>query len=78
MTMLGTEKPVQQKIVGDLAAIGWRPVERKAMNELRQGRMGEALVEPLLVDALRALNEDLSETEALQVVEALRRVTDSE
>jgi hypothetical protein len=48
------------------------------MNELRQGRMGEALVEPLLVDALRALNEDLSETEALQVVEALRRVTDSE
>jgi type I restriction enzyme, R subunit len=76
--MLGTEKPVQQKIVRDLAAIGWRPLERKPMNELRKGRMGEALVEPLLVDALRQLNDDLSETGALQVVEALRRVIDSE
>jgi type I restriction enzyme, R subunit len=76
--MLGTEKPVQQKIVRDLAGIGWTPVTQKQMNELRRGRMGEALVEPLLVDALRKLNEGLSETEALQVVEALRRVADSE
>jgi len=76
--MVGTEKPVQQKIVRDLAAIGWRLLERKAMNELRRGRMGETLVEPLLVDALRKLNDDLSETEALQVVEAVRRVSDSE
>ena len=78
MTMLGTEWPVQQKIVRDLAAIGWRPLERRVMNELRQGRMAEALVEQLLVDALRKLNDDVTETEALQVVEALRRVTDSE
>ena len=76
--MLGTEKPVQQKIVGDLAGIGWRAIDRPAMNDLRTGRMGEALVEPLLVDALRQLDDDLSETDALQVVEALRRVTDSE
>jgi type I restriction enzyme R subunit len=76
--MLGTEKPVQQKIVRDLAGIGWTPTGQKQMNELRRGRMGEALVEPLLVDALRKLNEGLSEVEALQVVEALRRVADSE
>src|SRR4051812_14633741 len=40
--------------------------------------MGEALVEPLLVDALRTLNDGLSETDALQVVDALRRVSDSQ
>jgi type I restriction enzyme, R subunit len=76
--MLGTEKPVQQKIIRELAAIGWQPVRQVAMNELRRGRMGEALVEPLLVQALRRLNEGLSETDALQVVDALRRVPDSQ
>jgi type I restriction enzyme, R subunit len=76
--MLGTEKPVQEKIVRDLGAIGWTPVRQKAMNELRRGRMGEAIVEPLLVEALRKLNPELSETDALQVADALRRVTDSE
>jgi len=76
--MLGKEKPVQQKIVRELAAIGWRPVSQKDMNDLRKGRMGEALVEPLLVDALRKLNPELSETDALQVVDALRRVPDSQ
>jgi type I restriction enzyme R subunit len=76
--MLGKEKPVQQKIVRELAAVGWTPVSQKDMNDLRKGRMGEALVEPLLVDALRNLNPELSETDALQVVDALRRVPDSE
>jgi type I restriction enzyme R subunit len=76
--MIGTEAPVQQKIVDYLASIGYRPVDRKEMMALRSGRMGEPLVEPLLVDALRKLNEGLSETDALQVVDQLRRVTDSE
>jgi type I restriction enzyme, R subunit len=76
--VLGKEKPVQEKIVRELAAIGWQPLGQVAMNELRKGRMGEALVEPLLVDALRKLNDGLSETDALQVVDALRRVPDSQ
>lgn len=76
--MLGTEKPVQEKIVRDLASIGWTPVAREDMNRIRAGRMGEAIVEPLLVQALRTLNPELSETDALQVADALRRVTDSE
>jgi type I restriction enzyme R subunit len=76
--MIGTEAPVQQKIVHYLASIGYRPIERKEMMTLRSGRMGEPLVEPLLVDALRKLNDGLSETDALQVVDQLRRVTDSE
>src|SRR6266545_6835899 len=78
MTMIGTEAPVQQKIVDYLASIGYRPVDRKEMMALRSGRMDEPLVEPLLVDALRKLNVGLSETDALQVVDQLRRVTDSE
>src|SRR6266581_2942083 len=76
--MIGTEAPVQEKIVSFLAGIGWRPVDRAEMTKLRAGRMGESLVEPLLVDALRNLNGGLSETEALQVVDQLRRVPDSE
>jgi type I restriction enzyme R subunit len=76
--MIGTEAPVQQKIVSYLAGIGYRPLDRKEMVALRSGRMGEPLVEPLLVDALRKLNPGLSETEALRVVDQLRRVTDSE
>jgi type I restriction enzyme, R subunit len=78
MTMIGTEAPVQQKIVDYLAGIGYRPIERKEMVALRAGRMGEPLVEPLLIDALRSLNDGLSETDALQVVDQLRRVPDSE
>jgi type I restriction enzyme R subunit len=76
--VIGTEAPVQQKVVDYLAGIGYWPVKRKEMVALRSGRMGEPLVEPLLVDALRKLNMRLSETEALQVVDQLRRVPDSE
>ncbi len=71
--------PVQEKIVACLA--GDRLARRSAraeMTELRAGRMGEPLVEPLLVDALRQLNDGLSETEALQVVDQLRQMPDSE
>jgi type I restriction enzyme R subunit len=78
MTIIGTEAPVQQKIVDYLAGIGYRPVDRKEMMAFRSGRMGEPLVEPLLVDALRKLNDGLSEIDALRVVDQLRRVPDSE
>jgi type I restriction enzyme R subunit len=78
VTAIGTEAPVQRKIVDYLAGIGYRPIDRKEMVAFRSGRMGEPLVEPLLVDGLRKLNEGLSETDALQVVDQLRRVPDSE
>jgi hypothetical protein len=52
--MIGTEGPVQQKIVDYLASIGYRPVDRKEMVALRSGRMGEPLIEPLLADASEA------------------------
>lgn len=76
--MIGTEEPIQQKVVDYLATSGWTEVGRRQMTEMRTGRMGEAIVEPLLVDALRALNDDISEQAALQIVDRLRRITDSE
>src|SRR5581483_2998349 len=76
--VLGTEAPVQEKIVGDLAAIGWQPMPRVEMVKLRAGRMGEPLVEPLLLDGLRQLNDRLTEQEAVQVVDQLRRIVGSE
>lgn len=77
MSLIGTEAPVQEKIVSFLAGIGWTPVPRVEMMKLRAGRMGEPLVEPLLIDGLRKLNEGLSEQEAVQVVDQLRRITSS-
>lgn len=76
--MIGSEGPVQAKVVEFLASIGWTPMSRREMHGLRSGRMGEPLVEPLLIDALRELNEGLTEQEALQVVDHLRRISDSE
>lgn len=75
--MIGREAPIQAKIVNYLQTLGWDHRSRQQVASLRAGRMGEALVEPLLVDALRKLN-GISEQAALQVVERLRRVVDSE
>jgi type I restriction enzyme R subunit len=76
--LIGTEAPIQEKVVAYLASIGWRRLEHKEMAQLRVGRMGEPLVEPLLVDALRGLSHGLAETEALRVVDILRNVPNSE
>jgi type I restriction enzyme R subunit len=76
--VIGTEAPVQEKIVADLAKVGWQPVPRVEMVKLRAGRMGEPLVEPLLIDGLRQLNDGLTEQEAVQVVDQLRRIVGSE
>jgi type I restriction enzyme, R subunit len=77
MTLDKEKQAVQDKCVQYLAGLSWQPVSEHEMKELRTGRMAEPLVEPLLVDALRKLN-DISEQEALQVVDRLRRITDSE
>ncbi|MCX2969483.1 MULTISPECIES: type I restriction endonuclease subunit R [Streptomyces] len=76
--MIGSEAPVQQKIVSYLAGMGWKPASRLEMAAMRSGRMGEPMVEPLVVDALRALNAGLSEQQALQITDRLRRITDPE
>src|SRR6266581_4219067 len=77
LTLDKEKQAVQDKSVKFLAGLGWQPVSEQETRELRKGRMAEPLVEPLLVDALRRLNH-ISEQEALQVVDRLRRVTDSE
>ncbi|MFI9253702.1 type I restriction endonuclease subunit R [Streptomyces sp. NPDC053069] len=75
--MIGREAPIQAKIVDYLQTLGWHYKSRQQIASMRAGRMGEALVEPLLVDSLCKLN-GISEQAALQVVERLRRVVDSE
>lgn len=77
LTLDKEKQAVQDKSVTFLADLGWQQVSEQDMKELRRGRMAEPIVEPLLVDTLRKLN-DISEQEALQVVDRLRRVTDSE
>ena len=77
LTLDKEKQAVQDKCVKFLAGLGWTPVSEHEMKELRKGRMDEPLVEPLLVDALRKLN-DITEQEALQAVDRLRRITDSE
>src|SRR5437660_1487251 len=76
--MIGTEAAVQEKTIAYLQGLGWQFITRQGMTVLRAGRLGEPLVEPLMVHALRSVNAELSEQDALQVVDQLRRVTDPE
>jgi len=80
-----TEAPVQAKMVELLTGrleeqtgLSYEFISREEMNQLRVGRMGDAIVEPLAVEGLRAINDDLSEAEAAEVVAHLRRITSAE
>jgi type I restriction enzyme, R subunit len=55
---------------------GWRYIERADMTHLRAGQMGEAVVEPLLREAVEALNPDLDAETVERAVEAIRRIND--
>lgn len=73
------ERWVQDKIVELLSSGGlYRPRTQKEMDEIREGRMGEVLVEPLMVEGLCAINEGLSEAEALLVIDRIRRIPTGE
>jgi type I restriction enzyme R subunit len=59
-----------------LALLGWRVVPRAEMAALRErGRRNEAIVEPLLIDAIQALNDGLSEGEVREIVARVRRIS---
>lgn len=72
------EASVQNEMVDVLAGLGWRPVSRAEMNKLRHERMGEAIVEPLLIDALQSINEGLTQADAALVASHVRRAVDDE
>lgn len=72
------ERPVQDKVVEHLSSQGYRERSQKDMEKLRQGRMDEVLVEPLLVEGLCKINKDLSEQDALLIIDRVRRTADGE
>jgi type I restriction enzyme R subunit len=78
MTLIALEAPVQEEVGQLLAGVGYRPVSRTEMNKLRQGRMDDAIVEPLLLDALQQVNEDLSQADAALVASHVRRIVDAD
>jgi type I restriction enzyme R subunit len=68
------EQAVQVEVVDYLESLGWVRCPPAQMQALREGRMGEAVVEPLLVDALQRIN-DISAEEAEYVASLVRRMT---
>lgn len=71
-----SEKEVQAEMLEVLRGLGWRFVPRSEMNALRgAARMNEAIVEPLLVEAIERLNPGLDEDAARQVAAEVRRIS---
>lgn len=68
------ELAVQDEVVEILLSIGWTPQPPAAMTALRAGRMGEAIVEPLLVEAIERIN-NVSRDQAEHVASIVRRMT---
>ena len=71
------EEKVQQELIDGAVDLGWRFVSRDEMNKIRAAHLGEAVVEPLLIDALQKLNEGLSREDAEHAAEKIRRITDA-
>jgi type I restriction enzyme R subunit len=68
------ERAVQDEVVEILVSLGWQPMAPDQMTALREGRMGEAIVEPLLVEAIERINT-LPRDEAEHVASLVRRIT---
>ena len=68
------ERAVQDEVVEILVGLGWQAIAPEQMSALREGRMGEAIVEPLLVDAIERIN-GLTHEEAEHVASLVRRIT---
>ncbi|MGE3413595.1 MAG: type I restriction endonuclease subunit R [Dehalococcoidia bacterium] len=74
--MPASESQVQAELLGVLAGLGWSVVSRSAMNDLRgRARVNEAIVEPLLVEAIMKLNPGLEDDEAQQIAAQVRRIS---
>src|SRR5579884_1635150 len=68
------ERAVQDEVIEILAGMGWEPMPSGQMTALREGRMGEAIVEPLLVEAIERIN-GITREEAEHVASLVRRIT---
>lgn len=68
------ERAVQDEVIDLLAGLGWQPMPSERITSLRDGRMGEAIVQPLLVDAIGRIN-GLAREEAEHVASLVRRIT---
>ena len=69
-----SERAVQDEVVAYLAALGWDPIGPAQMTARREGRLGEAVVEPLLVEAIERIN-DLDRADAEHVASLVRRLS---
>jgi len=71
-----TEAGIQTEELDVLQGLGWELISRKEMNQLRgQARMNEAIVEPLLVEAVLHLNDGLDEETARHIAAQVRRIS---
>lgn len=72
------EQIVQRDLIEGAVKLGWRFVPSDEVNALRAAHMGEAVVEPLLVEALLKLNPDLTRDDSEYAAERVRRITDAD
>lgn len=70
-----TEAAIQAEQLAYLKTLGWTFIPRKDMNKVREGRMNEAIVEPLLVEAILKLNDGIDEETARYVAGQVRRIS---
>src|SRR5215207_7590844 len=68
------ERAVQGEVLEILVSLGWQAMPPEQMSALREGRMGEAIVEPLLVEGIERIN-GLTREEAEHVASLVRRIT---
>jgi type I restriction enzyme, R subunit len=71
-----SEADVQQEMISVAKGQGWRFIPRKEMSSLRgSARMNEAIVEPLLIEAIQDLNPWLEEDGVREVAARVRRIS---
>lgn len=68
------ELAVQNEVLEILVSLGWTPQPPAAMTATRVGRMGEAIVEPLLVEGIERIN-GVSRDQAEHAASIVRRMT---
>jgi type I restriction enzyme R subunit len=75
MAGAATEHDVQHDMLDVLQRLGWTLRRRDELAVQRASRMNDAIVEPLLVEALQRINDGLSADDAKQLAAQVRRVT---
>lgn len=71
-----TEAQIQLEMLDECVALGWTLVRRPEMNQLRgPARMNEAIVEPLLIQAIQDLNDGIDEAAAHEIAAKVRAIS---